>query len=156
MKAKGNAIQCTEEEINHQDDQKVHQCRNISGENKQILGDIDLREDFGIAHKAIHAAPGRFLKISHHQITAEQIGGIERGIAAKELGKDHLHHQQCQQRRQNTPGHTQNGALVFFLEVAFDQFFKKELVLFYFLKHRSHFSFPHRKSVPTAAPVWIT
>ena len=130
MKTKGYAVQSTEKEIDHQDQQKIHQRRNIPGENKQILGNVDFGEDSGIAEQTAHAAFCGFLEIGHNQVAAEQVGGIKRGVAAEKLGKNHLHYQKRQQWGQDAPGHTQNSPLVFLLEITLDQFFKKKLVFF--------------------------
>ena len=130
VETEGDAVEHAEEEIHHQDDHEVDKRRHISGEDEQILWDIDFAEDPGIAHQAVHATPGGLLKISHHQVAAEQIGGVEGGVAPKELGEYQLHNQKRQQRGQHTPGHTQNRALIFFFEVSLDQFLEEELVFF--------------------------
>lgn len=130
MQSEGDAVQKTEEEIHHQNDGKIHQSRDIPGENEEIFGNIDLGEDPGIAHEAVHTAPGGLLKIGHDQVAAEQIGGVKGGISSKKLGKYQLHDQQRQQRRKHAPSHAQNGALIFFFKIPFYQLLKEELVFF--------------------------
>jgi hypothetical protein len=52
----------------------------------------------------------------------------------EKLAKNQTHNQQRKQRRQNAPGHSQNGTLILLLKITFHQFLKKELVFldFYF------------------------
>lgn len=72
---------------------------------------------------------GGLVKVGEHQVAAEQIGGVMRGVPAKKLREDQPHDQEGQQRGEHTPGHAQNSAFVFLFEVPFYQFLKEKLVL---------------------------
>ena len=57
---------------------------------------------------------------------------------AEKVGKNEIHDQQHQQRREDAPQHTENGTFVLGFEVAFHQLFKQK---FMFRKHRQYFHF---------------
>ena len=57
-----------------------------------------------------------------------------RGAAAEEVAEHQAHDQQLQQGGQDAPGHAQDGALVFVLEVPVHKLLKKEKVPFQFFQ----------------------
>ena len=106
---------------------KIDEGGYIFGQQEQILWHIYLGKDVRVCHQGVHAAVGGLPVVGEHQVAAEQVDGVMGGVPAEKLGKYQTHHQQIQQRRQYAPVHAQNGALVFLLEVPFDQLGKKKL-----------------------------
>lgn len=135
MQAESDIIKEREQEKHAQHQPEIDQHGHILGKQEQILGHIDLGEDFCIGHEGAHAPLGGFPEKGHDDVAGKQVGGKMRGISAKQLGKHQLHHQQGKKWRQNAPPHPQNRALIFLLEIPFDQFLKEELVFFNLLQH---------------------
>ena len=137
MPGKGDVIQYAEQEEHDKCQSEVDKVLDIPGEEEDVLRYIDLCEYVRVVDERAHALRGGLAEKREDQVAAEQIGGIVRRAAAKKLRKNQPHDQKRQQRRQHAPGHAQHRALVFLLEVAFDQFFKEELVGFEGLDHKN-------------------
>lgn len=99
MPAEVDPINGTEQEIDHQRQQKVNQGGYVSAEQEEVFRNIDLRQKSGVAHETFHAALGGFPVVSHHNVAAEQIGGVEGGVSSEKLREHQSHDQQGQQRR---------------------------------------------------------
>lgn len=125
---KRDAVKNAKQEEHDQRQGEVDECLHIFGEQEQILGHVDLRENTGIAHKGGHALIRGLAEATENQVAAEQVSGVVLHIAAEKLGKHQSHDQQRQQWGQHTPRHAQHRALVLFLEVALDQFLKEEAI----------------------------
>lgn len=121
MRTKRDVIDGAENKVDSQRQNKIDERGYIFAEQEQILGHIDLGEDFGVIHQGAHATLGCLFKERHDQRAAEQIGGIVRSIASKELSKDDFHDEQGEQRGKHAPPHAQHRTLVFFLEIPLDQ-----------------------------------
>ena len=132
-----DAVQHAEHEEHAQGQTEVNEGLHVFGKQKQILGHVDLGEDARVAHEGGHALAGGLAEIGEHQVAAEQVGGVVFHAPAEELGEHQAHDQQHQQGGEDAPGHSQHSALVFFLEIALDQFLKEELVAQKFIEHRN-------------------
>lgn len=128
LPSEGNAIRGDKNKKHNKNQAKVNKGLNISGQQKQILRHIDFCKDTSVAHDGPHAALGRVAEKGEDQVSAENIDHIVRRIPAKKLGKYKGHNGKLEQGRENAPRHTQDGALVFLFEIAFDQFLKEKLV----------------------------
>ena len=127
VRAEGDAVERAENEIHAQRKPEVDKRRDVFREQEHILRHTDFCEDARIAHQAVHAAFGRLFIVRHHQVAAEQIGGIMRRVAPEKLSEHQPHHQQSEQGRKDAPCHAQRGALVLLFKVALDELFKKKL-----------------------------
>ena len=74
-------------------------------------------------------------KIRKNDVARKQIRRIVRNVTAEEAREHNPHDEQCQKRREHTPSHAEQRALIFFSKVSFCQFLNQELILSYFLKH---------------------
>lgn len=81
----------------------------------------------------MHSAVGGFFVKRENKVAGKKINYIMLGIAPEKLRKYHSHNAKLQKGRENAPQHTQNGTLVFFLEISFDQLREKELIFFNFI-----------------------
>lgn len=124
MGPKGDAVKGAEEEVHAKSQEEIDQSRYVFTQQEQVLRDIDFGENARIAHQTVHAAFGGLLKVGDHQITTEQIRYIMGRIPSKKSFKNDRHYKQCQQRRENTPSHSQDCAFILLFEIAFDQFLK--------------------------------
>lgn len=57
-------------------------------------------------------------------------------IPAEEVREDGIHHAERTNRHQHAPRHTEHGALVFLLEVSFNELFKEKPMLAQQPNHR--------------------
>ena len=80
---------------------------------------------------------GGLVEKRKYQVSAEKVGRIVLDSASENFRKHKAHDKQHKKRREHTPAHSENGALVFFLEIALYELFKKKLVFFKFLKHKT-------------------
>ena len=128
-------VQQAEHKKHAQGQAEVDEGLHIFGQQKQVLGHIDLGEDAGIAHQGGHTLAGGLIEAGENQVSAKQVGGVVVHATAKKLGKDQAHHQQHHQRREHTPGHAQHRALVFLHEIPLYQLLEEELVAFQLLYH---------------------
>ena len=125
-----NTINRDKGEENQQRQSKINQRRYILGQQEQILGHIHLGKNPRVAYQGVHAQVGGVRKVGEHQLTGKQIHHIVVHVVSEEVAEHHPHNQQVHQRGQNTPGHAQNGPLVFLGEVTLHQLAEQELMLF--------------------------
>ena len=130
-----DVVQDTEDKEHTERQAEVNQALDVFGKQKNILRHIDLSENVRVAHQRSHTLIGRITEKGEDQVAAEEVCRIVRGIASEEIRENQAHDQKGQQRRQNTPGHAKDRALIFCFEVAFDQLLKQELICFEFLNH---------------------
>ena len=113
---------------NYKRKSEVHKRRDVLGEQEQILRHIDLVNDRSVADHGSHAVVGRFLEIRHNDRARKKIDRIMRCCPSEELSKHDLHNKEREQRRQDTPGHAENGAFILVLKIALNKLLKKEPV----------------------------
>ena len=124
----GDAVQNAEEHEDAERQGKVDEALHVLRQEEEVLRDVDLGEDAGVVHEGAHALRGRFIEEGEDEVAAEQVCSIVIHAAAEELGKHEPHDQQHHERREQAPHRAEDCTLVFLFEVAFHQFFKKELV----------------------------
>ncbi len=130
LPGKRNAVNGYKGEENQKRQAKINQRRYILGQQKQILGHIHLGKDPRVAHQGVHPQICRVGKVGEHQLTGKQIYHIVVHVVSEEVAEHHPHNQQIHQRRQDAPGHAQNGPLVLLGEVTLHQLTEQKLVLF--------------------------
>lgn len=132
-----NMVDQTKNEKDDKSQAKIDEGLTVFGEEKQILGDVDLGKDRGVAEERRHPLRCGLVEVGEDKIAAEQVSGVVQHGAAEKVGEDKPHDQQHRQRRKNAPSHSENGSFVFFLEIALHQFLKEKLVFFVFFKHET-------------------
>ena len=130
LPGKRDAVNGHKGEENQQRQSEINQRRYILRQQEQILRHVHLGKDPRVAHQGVHAQVCRVGKVGEHQLTGKKIHHIVVHVVSKEIAEHHPHNQQIHQRRQNAPGHAQNGPLVFFGEVTLHQLTEQKLVLF--------------------------
>ena len=110
-------INDAEREKDSQRQAEIDQGLDVLREHEEVLRDIYLRENAGVAQKSGHTLRRGLAEISIGQVTAEHIDRVVRCIAAEEAGKDQRHDQLGKQRRKHGPDHAEHGALIFFLKI---------------------------------------
>ena len=132
---KRDMVDHAEHKEHAQRETEVDEALDVLGEEEEVLRDVDLGEDTGVACQGGHALVGGLAEEGEHQVAAEEEDGVMRRRAAEKAREHEPHHEQMQQRRQHAPRHAEHGALVFRFEIAFYQLLEEELVGFEFLKH---------------------
>lgn len=137
LPGKRNAVNSHKGEENQQRQAEINQRRHVLGQQEQILRHVHFGKNPRVAHQRVHPQIGGVRKVGEHQLPRKQVHHIVVHIVSKEVAEHHPHNQQVHQRRQDAPGHAQDGPLVLLREISLHQLAEQELMLFQFLQYHS-------------------
>ena len=134
---KGDMIRGAEQKEHQKGQYEVDQRLRVFGQQEQILRNVDLREDVGVAHQGKHPLRAGLGKEAEHDGPAEEIDGVMGNGRTEKVPEHKAHDQQRQQRVQNAPDRADGSALVFSVKVPSDQLFQQEAMFLNGLEHKA-------------------